>query len=168
MAGKLIGSILILTACFLIGYRLSVREKLRLEELIFFKSALMKIISELEHNRATFCEAVETAVNVEENDIFASIINAVKNNNSVKTAWKYAFEENAVNSYMSKEDIQRLSETGGGFNSGDIELQKKYANTAIEYINSQEEIISSKYEKDKKMYRSISLTVGLFIVIILV
>ena len=69
---------------------------------------------------------------------------------------------------MTKEDIERLSKTGEGFNTGDIELQKKYVNSAVDYINSQEKIISSNYEKDKKIYRSISLTVGLFIVIILV
>ena len=50
----------------------------------------------------------------------------------------------------------------------DISLQKKYVNSAIDYINAQEKIIVSKYEKDKKLYRSVSLTVGLFIVIILV
>ena len=47
-------------------------------------------------------------------------------------------------------------------------MQKKYVNSAIDYINAQEKIIVSKYEKDKKLYRSVSLTVGLFIVIILV
>ena len=168
MATKLIGSLFVIGACFLIGYRLSIREKLRLDELLYFKSAILKIISELEYNRTTFCDAINISVDIEENTIFNSIVNAVKNNNSVKTAWKYAFEENAKNSYMTKEDIERLSKTGEGFNTGDIELQKKYVNSAVDYINSQEKIISSNYEKDKKIYRSISLTVGLFIVIILV
>lgn len=168
MAGKLLGSLLVLAACFSMGYRLSIREKLRLDELLYFKSAIIKIISELEHNRATFCEAMSTAVNIEENDIFASIYNAVKNNNSIKTAWKYAFEENADNCYMTAEDIDRLSVIGGGFNSSDIELQKKYVNNAVEYINSQENIINQRLDKDKKVYRSVSITVGLFIVLLLV
>ena len=168
MATKLIGSLLVISACFLIGYRLSIRQKLRLDELLYFKSAMEKIISELEYNRATFCDAINISVNVEENPIFSSIINAVKNNNAVKTAWRFAFEENAPNSYMTSEDIERLSKMGDGFNAGDISLQKKYVNSAIDYINAQEKIIVSKYEKDKKLYRSVSLTVGLFIVIILV
>lgn len=168
MAGKLLGSLLVLAACFSMGYRLSIREKLRLDELLYFKSSVIKIISELEHNRATFCEAVSIAVNIEENDIFASIYNAVKNNNSIKTAWKYAFEENADNCYMTAEDIDRLSAIGAGFNSSDIELQKKYVNNAVEYINSQENIINQRLEKDKKVYRSVSITVGLFIVLLLV
>ena len=37
MAGKILGSVLIVAACFCMGYRLSIREKLRLDELIFFK-----------------------------------------------------------------------------------------------------------------------------------
>ncbi|MDO4300111.1 MAG: stage III sporulation protein AB [Clostridia bacterium] len=168
MAGKFLGSILVLIACFSMGYRLSVREKFRLDELLYFKSAIIKIISELEHNRATFCEAMSMAVNIEENDIFGSIYNAVKNNNTIKTAWKYAFEENADNCYMTAEDIERLSIIGDGFNSGDIELQKKYVNNAVEYINSQENIINQKLDKDKKVYRSVSITVGLFIVLLLI
>lgn len=168
MAGKFLGSILVLAACFSMGYRLSVREKFRLDELLYFKSAIIKIISELEHNRATFCEAMSMAVNIEENDIFGSIYNAVKNNNAIKTAWKYAFEENADNCYMTAEDIERLSIIGDGFNSGDIELQKKYVNNAVEYINSQENIINQKLDKDKKVYRSVSITVGLFIVLLLI
>ena len=168
MAGKLIGSVLIVLASFCMGYRLSVKEKLRLEELLFFKSAVLKIMSELENNRATFCEALEASVNIEDNDILGAVYNAVKNNNTIKTAWKYAFEENAENSYMTKEDIQRLSEIGEGFNSGDIMLQKKYVDNGIAYINSQEENIKTKYDKDKKVYRSVSVTVGLFIVLLLV
>lgn len=168
MAGKLIGSVLIVIACFSMGYRLSIREKLRLDELIFFKDTITKIMSELEHNRATFCQALIAGGNIENNDILSSILNAIKNNNNIKTAWKYAFEENANNSYMTKMDIERLSVIGEGFSSSDIELQKKYVNNSIEYINSQEELIKSKLEKDKKVYRSVSVTIGLFIVLLLV
>ena len=167
MAGKILGSVLIVAACFCMGYRLSIREKLRLDELIFFRSAILKIMSELEHNRATFCEALKASVDVEENDIFSSVYNAVKNNNAIKTAWKYAFEENSDNCYMSREDIDRLALTGEGFNSSDIALQKKYVANSVEYINSQEEIIKSKLERDKKVYRSVSVTIGLFIVLLL-
>lgn len=168
MAGKIIGGILVVAACFCMGYRISIREKLRLDELLYLKGAILKIMSETEHNRATFCEALKASVNVEENDIFSSIYNAVKNNNAVKTAWKYAFEENANNCYMSREDIDRLSLTGEGFNSGDINLQKKYVQSSVDYINSQEELIKSKLEKDKKVYRSVSVTIGLFIVLLLI
>lgn len=168
MAGKILGSVLIVAACFCMGYRLSVREKLRLDELIFFKGAILKIMSELEHNRATFCEALEASVNVKENAIFGSVYNALKNNNSIKTAWKYAFEENSDNCYMTREDIERLAAAGEGFNSGDIVLQKKYVANSVEYINSQEEIIKNKLEKDKKVYRSVSVTIGLFIVLLLI
>lgn len=168
MAGKIIGSLLILLACFCMGYRLSIREKLRLNELIYIKNAITKISSELEFNRMTFLQALSSAVDIEENIIFSSIYNAVKNNNSVKTAWKYAFEENAEDSYMTKEDIERLSAIGEGFNSGDIELQRRYVQGGISYINSQEEIIKPRLEKDTKLYRSVSLTIGLFIVLLLV
>lgn len=168
MAGKLIGAVLVLIACSAAGYRLSIREKLRLDELLYFKDAVTKIISELEHNRATFCDALSSSVNIEDNEIFAAIYNAVKNNNGIKTAWKYAFEENADNSYMTGEDMDRLSVLGEGFSRGDIELQKKYVSNAVDYINSQEGIISQKLERDKKVYRSVSITVGLFIVLLLI
>lgn len=168
MAGKLLGAILVMIACFSMGYRLSIREKLRLDELLYIKSAIIKIMSELEHNRATFCEAMSRTVNIEDNEILSSIYNAVKNNNAIKTAWKYAFEENADDCYMTKEDIARLSVVGEGFNSGDIELQKRYVDNAVGYINSQESVINQKLEKDKKVYRSVSLTIGLFIVLLLV
>lgn len=168
MAGKFIGAALVLIACFVAGYRISIREKLRLDELLYFKTAVTKIISELEHNRATFCDAVTAAVNIEDNEIFAAIYNAVKNNNGIKTAWKYAFEENAANSYMTLEDMDRLSVLGEGFSKGDIDLQKKYAANAVDYINSQENIIVKKLEKDKKVCRSVSITIGLFIVLLLI
>lgn len=168
MAGKFIGAILVLAACFFAGYRLSIREKLRLDELLYFKDAFAKIMSELEHNRATFCDALVSAVNIEDNEIFNAIHNAVKNNNGIKTAWKYAFEENADDCYMTSEDRDRLSSLGEGFASGDIQLQKKYVKNAVDYINSQEKIISEKLEKDKKVYRSVSVTIGLFIVLLLI
>lgn len=166
MAGKLIGSVLVLISCFFMGYRYSIREKLRLDELLFFKSSVIKIMSELEYGRVTFCEAL-AAADTGENEIFQAIYNAVKNNNGIKTAWKYAFEENGSDSYMTREDMDRLSVLGEGFGAGDIELQKKYVNNAVDYINSSESIILSKLEKDKKVYRSVSITIGLFIVILL-
>ncbi len=166
MAGKILGSVLIVAACFCMGYRLSIKEKLRLEELVYFKAAITKILSELEHSRSTFCEAL-TSANADGNDILSSVYNAVKNNNSVKTAWKYAFEENANDCYMTREDIERIAAMGEGFNSSDIDLQKKYAADCIEYINSQEKIIAEKFERDKKVYRSVSVSVGLFIVLLL-
>ena len=168
MAGKLIGCMLVIAACFMAGYRLSIREKLRLDELLYLKEAVTKIMSELEHNRATFCDALTIAVNIEDNEILSAVYNAVKNNNGIKTAWKYAFEENGRNCYMTLEDIDRLSVLGEGFSKSDIDLQKSYVSNAVDYINSQESIIVKKLEKDKKVYRSVSITVGLFIVLLLI
>ncbi len=168
MAGKVVGSLLILTACFCMGYRLSIRSRLRLEELESIKSAVIKLDSALEYERLTFIQALGRCADVESEGFFRSVYTALKNNNSVKTAWKYALEENSANSYMTSEDIHRLSLLGEGFESADADMRERCVKDCIDYIDSREEIIKPDIERDIKLYRSVSLTVGLFIVLLLI
>lgn len=168
MAGKITGSLLILAACFCMGYRLSIRSRLRLEELEDIKNAVIKINSALEFGRLTFIQALCSCADVESEGFFRSVYTSLKNNNSIKTAWKYAFEENAADSYMTGEDIHRLSLLCEGFSSADGKMREQCVNECIGYINSQEEIIKPQLERDIKLYRSVSLTIGLFIVLLLI
>lgn len=167
MAGKILGAVLIIGACFAAGYRLSIREVLRLRELLFFRNVIEGIVSETEHNRSAFIDALKRVKGDSENEILSAVENALINNNSVKTAWKFAFEENKGSSYMKDEDIKRLEEAGDAFNSGDISLWKSKAEDIARYVCQQENAIKSRIEKDKRVYRSVSISIGLFIVIIL-
>lgn len=147
---------------------MSLKSSFRLNELLYFRSAFKSILSELEYGRLTFTETLENCVDINTNVFFSSMYNAVKNNNSVKVAWKYAFEENAKKSHLTSEDIKRLSSVGDGFNSGDIELMKSNVNMAVDYISSQEKALMPIIQRDKKLYRSVSLTIGLFAVVLFI
>ena len=47
-------------------------------------------------------------------------------------------------------------------------MREQCVRECIGYINSQAEIIKPKLERDIKLYRSVSLTIGLFIVLLLI
>lgn len=167
MAGKLLGAFLIVVSCFCMGYRVSIREKLRLEELLFFKRFILKLMSILESKHSIFQEAFQEAIGEDKNSICLAILNSIQNNNSVKTAWKFSFEENIKDSYMNKEDFKRLTTLGEGFSSDDIKLQRQYVENVTFYIEESESLIKEKFEKDKKIYRSVSVSIGLFIVLLI-
>lgn len=169
MAGEIIGAALIIGACMGFGWRLSLRQILRQDELVEIRNIIKNILSNLEYGRMTFEEAVESSVeNIEENEIFFPLIKSLKNNNSIRTAWKYAFEGCTKDTYMTKEDIERLARLGEGFSSGDFTLQKSYAENTVKYIDLQCEAIGKKSAEDSRLYRSVSITIGIFIVVLLI
>lgn len=169
MAGEIIGAVMIIAACMGFGYRLSLKQVLRKEELIMVKNAVSNILSNLEYGRMTFEEALSEAVrDIEDNEVFISVIKALRNNNSIKTAWKHSFDSCRRDTYMISEDIDHIIRLGEGFSSGDFTLQKKYCDSLIKYIDTEVEGISAKSAENSKIYRSVSITVGIFIVVLLI
>ncbi len=168
MAGEIIGAAMIIAACMGFGYRLSLRQVLRKDELTEIKNIISNIMSNLEYKRMTFEEALmNSAENIEENEIFSTVLQALRNSNGIRTAWKYSFE-NCRDTYMTKEDTKKIAKLGEGFSSGDFSLQKGYAEDALKYIDAQCDIIEGKSAEESKLYRSVGVTIGIFIVVLLI
>ena len=169
MAGEIIGPVMIIAACMGFGYRLSLKQILRKEELMSLKNAVSNILSNLEYGRMTFEEALSEAIeDIEDKEVYTSVIKALRNNNSIKTAWKHAFDNIRKDTYMTLEDIDRIIRLGEGFSSGDMLLQKKYCDSLIKYIDAEAESIGASSSENSKLYRSVSITIGIFIVVLLV
>ncbi len=168
MAGKIIGAAMIIAACMGFGGRLALRQILRRDELLEIRNIISNILSNMEYGRMTFEEALVNSVeNIDENDIFSSVLTSMKNGNGIRNAWKYSFE-NCKDTYMTKEDREMIARLGEGLSSGDITLQKNYGENIANYIDSRCEIIGRKASDDTRLYRSVSITIGIFIVVLLV
>lgn len=169
MALKLIGCVFIIASCLGFGYKLSIKDVIRRDELLNVKNIVNTILSNLEFNRMTFVQAVESAIKDKESaTMFKDVIKGIKNNNTINKSWKYAINKNKENACFSKEDIQSIIELGEGFTSNDFNLQKIYAQNLINYIDYSVDLINKNIIKNNKIYRSVSVTIGLFIVILLV
>ncbi len=169
MAGKIIGAVMIIAACAGFGYRLSLKGAIRRDELTCIKNIISNIMSNLEFGRMTFEEAMVQALeNIEENEIFDAVLKSLRNNNSIRNAWRFAFSDAKESTYLTKEDSDNISRLGEGFSSGDLTLQKKYCDNIIKYIDFQCDAIAQRSIKENKLYRSVSITIGIFIVVLLI
>ena len=169
MAGKIIGGIMIIAACMGFGYRLSIKHVLRKEELTTVRDTLSNILSNLEYGRMTFEEALAETVRDEgAKEIFSPALISLKNGNSIKTAWKFALESCCRDTYMTDGDIESIIRMGEGVSSGDLLLQKTYADNLIKYIDKEIEGISGRMADNSKLCRSVSITIGIFIVVLLI
>lgn len=167
---KLIGAAIILISSVSLGILLSMQEGYRIKDLEETAAVLKRLISLLKYNRDILSTAlINASANANDNirAIFNSIASAVNNGTSSKTAWRMAIEQGYKKTFLNKEDSVNLKSLAQILDSPDIDLLQSGFDRAVDCINEAIDRAREKEQRDKKLYRSICTSIGIFLIIIL-
>ena len=165
---KYITLILILSLTSYIGIIISKKYLNRVKDLKEMKNALnmfsTKIKFTYEPIPQTFKEiSQKTKPNI--SNIFKSVCEKMNTGNAGK-AWEEALEESNTN--MTKEDIEVLKNLSNLLGKVDIEGQVNEVELVENFLDTQIELAEEEKQKYVKMYKTLGITIGLAVVIILV
>lgn len=165
---KYITLILILSLTSYIGILISKKYLNRVKDLKEMKNALnmfsTKIKFTYEPIPQTFKEiSQKTKPNI--SNIFKSVCKKMNTENAGK-AWEEALEESSTN--MTKEDIEVLKNLSNLLGKVDIEGQVNEVELVENFLDTQIELAEEEKQKYVKMYRTLGITIGLAVVIILI
>lgn len=165
---KYLTLILILSLTSYIGILISKKYLNRVKDLKEMKNALnmfsTKIKFTYEPIPQTFKEiSQKTKPNI--SNIFRNAYEKM-NTNSAGKAWEEALEESSTN--MIKEDIEVLKNLSNLLGKVDIEGQVNEVELVEKFLDTQLESAEEEKQKYVKMYKTLGVTVGLAVVIILI
>ncbi len=165
---KYLTLILILSSTTYIGILISKKYLNRVKDLKEMKNALnmfsTKIKFTYEPIPQTFKEiSQKTKPNI--SNIFKNVCEKM-NTGNVGKAWEEALEESNTN--MTKEDIEVLKNLSNLLGKVDIEGQVNEVELVENFLDTQIELAEEEKQKYVKMYKTLGVTIGLAVVIILI
>ncbi len=165
---KCLTLILILSSTTYIGILISKKYLNRVKDLKEMKNALnmfsTKIKFTYEPIPQTFKE-ISQKTNPNISNIFKNVCEKMDNQNAGK-AWEEALEESNTN--MTKEDIEVLKNLSNLLGKVDIEGQVNEVELVENFLDTQIELAEEEKQKYVKMYKTLGITIGLAVVIILI
>ncbi len=165
---KYLTLILILSLTSYIGILISKKYLNRVKDLKEMKNALNMFSTKIKFTYdpipQTFKEiSQKTKPNI--SNIFESVCEKMNTENAGK-AWEEALEESSTN--MTKEDIEVLKNLSNLLGKVDIEGQVNEVELVENFLDTQIELAEEEKQKYVKMYRTLGITIGLAVVIILI
>ena len=165
---KYITLILILSSSTYIGILISKKYRNRVRDLKEMKNALnifsTKIKFTYEPIPQTFKEiSQKTQSNIA--NIFQNVCEKMNYQNAGK-AWEEALEESNTN--MTKEDIEVLKNLSNLLGKVDIDGQISEVELVENFLDTQIELAQEEKQRYVKMYKTLGVTIGLAVVIILI
>lgn len=163
---KIIMLILILTLSYLIGNIIAKQYSNRVEELEDIKNSLNVLQTKVRFSKEPLSTIFKDISNISKNkEIF------IEANENMKTmlageAWRNSIQ--TVNTNLKKNDIEILSSLGNMLGKTDSEGQVNQIEEIKELLNIQIKNANKEKEKNEKLYKTLGMTIGLAIVIILI
>jgi len=165
---KYLELILILSASTYIGILISKKYLNRVIDLKEMKNALNIFITKIKFTYEPIPQIfkeISTKVKPNIGNIFLLASNKMENINAGK-AWQHALEESNTN--MIKDDIETLKSLSNLLGKVDIEGQVNEIKLVENFLDTQIELAQEDKNKYVKMYRTLGITIGFALVIILV
>ncbi len=165
---KYLTLILILSSTTYIGILISKKYLNRVKDLKEIKNALNIFIAKIKFTYEPIPQTFnEISQKVKPNiaNIFKEASKKMENENAGK-AWEKALEES--NTSMTKEDVEILKKLGNLLGKVDIEGQVNEVELVENFLDTQIELAEEEKQKYVKMYKTLGVTIGLAVVIILI
>ena len=162
----MIGSVMIIVACTVMGFEKGHELQVHLRELEELKRIFTLIQSELQYTKAAFAE-VFLKISRKTDDKYKKWLRELASNlekrekGTFQEVWEYEIAENFKNSQLTKEELEDLRQVGK--NLGYLETLDLYLEQLDLSIQRTREEIKSK----KKLYQSMGIMAGIFLVIVL-
>lgn len=165
---KYLTLILILSLTSYIGILISKKYLNRVKDLKEMKNALNMFSTKIKFTYEPIPQAFreiskKTKPNI--SNIFKNVCEKMNTENAGK-AWEDALEESNTN--MTKEDIEVLKNLSNLLGKVDIEGQVNEVELVENFLDTQIELAEEEKQKYVKMYKTLGITIGLAVVIILI
>jgi len=163
---KIILLILIFGSSSIIGMMVAKQYSKRLEELEDMKNSLNILQTKIRFSKEPLSQIFKDIGKVSKNkEIFE---NANKNMKTMLAgnSWRQAIE--TANTNLKKDDIEILTSLGNMLGKTDSEGQVNQIEEIKELLNIQIENANIDKQKNEKLYKTLGMTIGLAIVIILI
>lgn len=160
--------LLIFVSSTYIGILVSKKYKNRVRELKQMKNALAIFATQINFTYEPIPEIfidISKKINSNMGEIF-KIASKKMEEEAAGIAWKEAIEENNTN--LNKEDKDILKNLGNLLGKVDIDGQIKEIELVNNFIDNQIEKAEQEKRKNEKMYKTLGITIGLAMVIILI
>lgn len=163
---RLIGACIIIFACGGIGFSKSAKLQSHLNDLEEVKKIIHFIGSEINYTRAPFSDVFEKVSKKIKNPYqmwLEKLCNKLndRTSNSFWSIWKESIDENLKDTYLKQEDLEELKTFGKNLEYA--EGLKLY----LEQLDYKIKNIREEYTAKQKLYRSLGIMGGVFLVILL-
>ena len=169
---KILGSIMIIISCSLIGYFYGTRYSKRQRNLIVFQNCISLLETEIIYSATPIPEALESVYkkgNKNVSFVFRDIKDYLLSdkNHSVFDSFVYVTECLKDKLYFKDEDVEIFLSLGRVIGSSDRYDQQKYFKLIHTQLKNQQIEADEARKKNEKMYKSLGVMMGLAITIIL-
>lgn len=169
---KLLGSLIVLAASLMYGWKINEELKEHVEQLIGMKEMFLMLRGEIAYARTPLREAFLQMASQGKEPFSDFLKRAAKeleeNGESIGEFWGRLVEEEAGKFYFTREEQGLLKRAGENFGYLDVQMQLKN----LELYMEQAEVFIQRAQKElkdrQKVARTLSLMCGLFLVILLI
>lgn len=170
---KIIGGIIVITACGLLGIAASNRYTLRPRDLRRYRSAMQMLETEIIYGCTPLPQAFSNIAGKVDGPLkgFFSMISEdllTGFSYSLSNAWVKALEVLIAESCLNNADKELIVDFGKVLGSSDREDQKKHFELLYIQLKQHEEMAEEARRKNGKMYKSLGFLSGIVIFILLV
>lgn len=173
MIAKLAGICLILCSSTAIGFLLSNNLKERIEELELIKKLLLMLRGEIKYSHATLSEAFQ-AIGKRLKAPYGSMLLQVSEQmdsmegQTLTQIWEKNLVGALTESCLRKEDREKLLALGGQLGYLDMEMQINTIELYLEQIQEEIKGARENLKKNGKLYQTMGVMAGIFLVILMV
>ncbi|MDR0958214.1 MAG: stage III sporulation protein AB [Clostridiales bacterium] len=164
---KLVGGLLLFAASSIIGFRYSIREKLRINSLSEMRKALMILKSEISFSENSLTDAFSyIAKNTDGSigDFFAVMAKKLRTGESFSKIWDSSL---AVlgDSKLAEEDKREFSRLSKTIGIADKRFNEEIISALVRYIDDKVESLYKESEKNRPLFGSLGILCGLLITV---
>lgn len=167
----IIGSILVIASCTLVGLYFAYKDIFRIKNLLEVKRALNILKVEIEFAKSPLPEALsQIAARLDEEigNIFKEIAESLgkREHESIQVIWSEAFEKSET--YLTSDDMEQITALGKTLGYLDKNMQIVGIDMVVQAINEKISILHESSTKNKKMYQSLGVLSGLLVCVLLI
>ena len=169
---RIVGAIVIVGACYLYAQLLSMRLMKRLYVLQdlhklgrIFKASVRYVGADIDE----VFEDIRKKVSEEVSRFLEVVIEEIRNRKvtDISQVWNKAIEEQLRDYYLSSEEISVIKRLGDTIGSLDRQMQIESADLYLCELGDRINILSEEMRIKNRLYRSISIATGIFIVLLI-
>lgn len=171
---KLVGAVMIIGGSAMISVIICNNARMRITQLEIIKKVLLMLRGEIKYATTSLPDIFVTVTGHMTDEIFQNFFKNVSEDmnqmtgDSMNDIWKRNTQKYLVNTKLDKKDIEEFIQFGDGLGYLDKEMHMNSIEFYLEKLN--EDIRKANVEiNDKcKVYRCVSMAIGLFITIIII
>lgn len=173
MEFKILGGGIIISVFAIVGFYLSYKIIYRQNDLLEMKRAILILSSEIKFLSTSIIDAIqhiEKTANEPVRNVFSYFRLLLEQNSgeNIEELWEKALETELKTSYFTKNDLDKFKIIGSSICNYDKEFNLSSFSLVTDYIDQSIDEINSEKNQNLKMYQSLSVLLGVMVVILLV